>query len=62
MATGFVYVTTQTYRVYTQHGAKVLMDTEEGYVHVSAGKDGVMDYETSRERTNPLYEAYDYKG
>ena len=28
----------------------ILMDSEDGYVHVSSGSDGVLSYETSRER------------
>lgn len=62
VATGYVYVTTQTYQNYTRHGGKVLLDIEDGYIHISAGSDGVMESETSRERKINTYEKYEYKG
>ena len=62
VATGYVYVTTQTYQTYTRHGAKVLLDTEDGYIHVSADSSGEMTSETSRERKINIYEKYEYQG
>ena len=62
VATGYVYVTNQTYQNYTRHGAKVLLDIEDGYIHISAGSDGVMTSETSRRREFNRYEQYEYQG
>lgn len=62
VATGYVYVGTQIYQNYTRYGGKVLLDIEDGYIHVSAGSDGVMESETSREREINIYEKYEYQG
>ena len=62
VATGYVYVRNQTYAGYTAHGGKVLLDMQDGYIHVAAGSDGVMESETSREREINIYEKYEYKG
>ena len=62
MATGYVYVRNQTYAGYTAHGGKVLLDMQDGYIHVAAGSDGVMTSETSRQREHNPYAQYEYKG
>ena len=62
VATGYVYVRNQTYAGYTAHGGKVLLDMQDGYIHVTAGSDGVMISETSRQRENNPYAQYEYKG
>ena len=62
VATGYIYVTTQNYQNYTRHGAKVLLDSQDGYIHVTAAQDGTMTSETSREREINPYEQYEYKG
>ena len=62
VATGYVYVRNQTYAGYTAHGGKVLLDMQDGYIHVAAGSDGVMTSETSRQREHNPYAQYEYKG
>lgn len=62
VATGYVYVRNQTYANYTAHGGKVLLDMQDGYIHISAGSDGEMTAETSRQREVNPYEQYEYKG
>ena len=62
VATGYVYVRNQIYANYTAHGGKVLLDMQDGYIHVSAGSDGEMIAETSRQREVNVYEQYEYKG
>ena len=62
VATGYVYVRNQTYAGYTAYGGKVLLDMQDGYIHVSAGSDGTMTSETSRQREINVYEQYEYKG
>lgn len=48
VATGRVEMVNKIYQRYVAVGAQVLMDLAHGYIHVSAGSDGTMDYETSR--------------
>ena len=40
----------------------LLLDMQDGYIHVAAGSDGVMTSETSRQRENNPYAQYEYKG
>ena len=51
VATGWDPVDVAVFGRYKGTKTTVLMDTEDGYIHVSSGKDGVMTYETSRERS-----------
>ena len=62
VATGYVHVTGQTYQNYTRQGARVLLDMQDGYVHIAAAEDGTMTPETSRERGTNIYEKYDNQG
>jgi hypothetical protein len=50
MATSWDPVDVAVYNRYKGTKTTILMDTEDGYVHVSSGSDGVLSYETSRER------------
>ena len=51
MATSWDPVDVAVYNRYKGTKTTILMDTEDGYVHVSSGSDGVLSYETSRERS-----------
>jgi beta-lactamase superfamily II metal-dependent hydrolase len=51
VATGFDAVDIAAYNNYKPLKTTVMMDTEDGYIHVSSGSDGVLSYETSRERS-----------
>ena len=51
MATGWDPVDVAVFNRYKGYKTTILMDTEDGYVHVTSGKDGVLSYETSRERS-----------
>lgn len=51
VATGFDPVDIAVFNRYKGTKTTILMDSEDGYVHVSSGKDGVLAYETSRERS-----------
>lgn len=50
-ATSWDPVDIATFNRYKGTKTTILMDTEDGYVHVSSGSDGVLSYETSRERS-----------
>ncbi len=51
VATGYESVSVAAFSAYKATKTTVLMDTEDGYIHVFAGKDGVLHYETGRERS-----------
>ena len=51
VATGDEAVSVAAFGAYKRTNTTLLMDSEDGYIHVSAGSDGVMHYETSRERS-----------
>ena len=48
VATSFLEMEEQIRRNYVSAKTEVLLDVYNGYIHVSAGSDGTMDYETSR--------------
>jgi competence protein ComEC len=48
VATSFLEMEEQIRRNYVSAKTEVLLDVYDGYIHVSAGADGTMDYETSR--------------
>ena len=51
VATGWDPVDVAVFNRYKGYKTTILMDTEDGYIHVCSGKDGVLSYETSRERS-----------
>ena len=51
VATGWDPVDVAVFSRYKGTKTTIIMDTEDGYIHVSSGKDGVLSYETSRERS-----------
>ncbi len=51
VATGFDPVDVAVFGRYKGTKTTIIMDTEDGYIHVTSGKDGVLSYETSRERS-----------
>lgn len=51
VATGFDPVDVAVFNRYKGTKTTIIMDTEDGYIHVSSGKDGVLAFETSRERS-----------
>lgn len=51
VATGYESVSVAAFSAYRAAKTTVLMDTEDGYIHVSAGKDGTLAYENSRQRS-----------
>jgi competence protein ComEC len=51
VATGYEAVSIAAFSAYKAAKTTVLMDSEDGYIHVSAGRDGVLKYETSRQRS-----------
>lgn len=51
VATGYESVSVAAFNAYKATKTTVLMDSEDGYIHVCAGKDGAMTYETGRERS-----------
>ena len=51
VATGFDPVDVAVFNRYKGTKTTILMDTEDGYIHVSSGSDGVLSYETSRVRS-----------
>ena len=50
-ATSWDPVDIATFNRYKGTKTTILMDTEDGYVHICSGSDGVLSYETSRERS-----------
>ena len=59
VATGYVGMATTNYYSYTKQGARVMFDYMDGYIHVSAAKDGAMEWDKSLERTSDLYAGLD---
>ena len=59
VATGYVGMATTNYYSYSKQGARVMMDYMDGYVHISAAKDGTMTWEKSLERTTDIYNGLD---
>ena len=51
VATGWDPVDLAVFNRYKSTKTTIIMDTEDGYIHVTSGKDGVLSYETSRERS-----------
>jgi len=51
VATGFDPVDVAVFNRYKGTKTTIVMDTEDGYIHASSGKDGVLAFETSRERS-----------
>lgn len=59
VATGYVGIATANYYSYSKHGARVLFDYQDGYIHISAANDGTFEWETSLERQTDLYDGLD---
>lgn len=59
VATGFVGIATGNYYSYSKHGARVLFDYQDGYIHITAANDGTLDWETSLERQTDIYDGLD---
>ncbi len=60
VATGRLVIEATQYYVYTKHGAKVLFDYCDGYIHVfTDGED--ISWEHSRERTIDYYDKYEFE-
>lgn len=51
VATGWDPVDIAVFNRYKGTKTTIIMDTEDGYIHVASGKDGALSYETSRERS-----------
>lgn len=59
VATGYMAMSHGDYYAYSKHGARVLMDYTDGYIHISGLADGSVQWETSRERATDFYAGLD---
>ena len=59
VATGYMSMSHGGYYAYSKHGARVLMDYTDGYIHVSGYADGSVQWESSKERATDFYAGLD---